>query len=111
MTIKTIDVLDTEEVAELIARGDVTLVEALPPAYWQKERLPGAINIPHDQVDELAPGLLPDLDATIVVYCANEPCPNSGLAARRLGRLGYTRVFDYAGGKQAWLESGRPFVS
>ena len=33
---------------------------------------------------ELAPELLPDKDAAIVVYCANEPCPNSGIAAHVL---------------------------
>jgi rhodanese-related sulfurtransferase len=106
----TITVLSTDEVAELIATGGVTLVEALGPAYWEKEHLPGAVNIPHDQVDELAPSVLPDKDASIVVYCADEPCPNSGIAARRLAALGYTRVQDYAGGKRAWVESGRDLV-
>ena len=49
---------------ELRARleGDdpVTLVEALPPMYYEAEHLPGAINVPHDEVDALAPALLPD---------------------------------------------------
>ena len=108
--INTVTMLSTDEVAERIAEGDVTLVEALPAANWEKEHLPGAVNIPHDHVDELAASLLPDKDARVIVYCANEPCPNSGIAARRLAMLGYTRVFEYAGGKQAWVESGRALV-
>ncbi|MBA3365995.1 MAG: rhodanese-like domain-containing protein, partial [Actinobacteria bacterium] len=56
----------------------VTLVEALPPMYYEDAHLPGAINIPHDQVDELVSQLLGDQEAQIVVYCANGPCPNSG---------------------------------
>jgi len=33
-------------------------------------RNPGAINLPPDQVTQLAPTLLPDKTADIVVYCA-----------------------------------------
>jgi len=33
--------------------------------------LPGAINLPPDQVAELAPQILPAKDADIVVYCAS----------------------------------------
>ena len=55
---------------------------------------------------ELAPALLPDKDAAIVVYCANEPCPNSGIATHVLRKLGYTDVRDYAEGKADWVEAG-----
>lgn len=98
--------------AELRARleggSPVTLVEALPPMYYETEHLPGAINIPHDEVDELAPRLLPDPDAAIVVYCASGPCRNSGIASRRLAALGYTDVSDYAEGKAEWIAAGLP---
>ena len=43
------------------------LVEALGSDYWADAHLPGALNIPADQVDRLAPRLLPDLDAEIVI--------------------------------------------
>src|SRR4051794_28780735 len=45
------------------------LVEALGPAYFADAHLPGAINIPPDQVDRLASRLLPDLAGEVVVYC------------------------------------------
>ena len=85
----------------------VTVVEALPPEYYEDAHLPGAINIPHTEVRALAPQLLPDKDAAIVVYCANEPCPNSGIAVHVLGKLGYTNVRDYAE-RQAGLARRRP---
>ncbi len=87
---------------------DLVIVEALPEQYYRHTHLPGAINIPHDSVDELAPSLLPSEDAEIVVYCANGPCPNSGIAASRLVELGYTRVADYHEGKAEWVEAGLP---
>jgi rhodanese-related sulfurtransferase len=94
--------------ARLNAGDAITLVEALPEPYYRKAHLPGAILLPHDRVDALAPGLLPDKDATIVVYCANLPCENSSIAAARLAELGYTNVFDYAEGKQDWIDAGYP---
>ena len=49
-------VITLDELRARLESGDpVTLVEALPPMYYERERLPGAINIPHDEVDALAP--------------------------------------------------------
>lgn len=96
------------ELETLIGTGDVTVVEALPAEYYEQGHLPGAINIPHTEVRELAPALLPDKDAAIVVYCANLPCPNSRVAAEILSKLGYTDVREYAEGKEDWTEAGLP---
>ena len=46
------------------------LVETLPRTAYQHAHLPGAINLPPDQVTQLASTLLPDKTADIVVYCA-----------------------------------------
>ena len=91
-----------------IEAGELTVVEALGPQYFEAAHLPGAINIPHTQVAELAPELLPDKDAAIVTYCSNTACQNSEIAARRLESLGYTNVRKYAEGKQDWQEAGLP---
>lgn len=87
------------------------LVEALPEKYYAAKHLPGSLHLPHDQVDALAAGLLPQKSAEIVVYCANRQCQNSHFAAHRLSVLGYTNVSVYAGGKQDWEEAGLPFES
>ena len=97
--------------AKLDAGEDVTLVEALGPMYYEDAHLPGAINIPHEEVDALAPVLLLDKSAQIVVYCASGPCRNSGIAAKRLVELGYENVRDYHEGKAEWIEAGLPTES
>jgi rhodanese-related sulfurtransferase len=51
-------------------RETFMLVETLPAAAYHHAHLPGAINLPPDQVTQLAPTLLPDKTADIVVYCA-----------------------------------------
>ncbi len=95
------------ELKAKLDRGEqVILVETLGPRYYEDAHLPGAINIPHTEVDELAPKMLPDKSAEIVVYCSNKACQNSPQAARRLGAFGYENVYDYDEGKQDWLEAG-----
>lgn len=85
-----------------------TLVEALPARYYDQGHLPNAVNIPHDQVEELAPGALPDKDGFIVVYCASTECRNSEIATKALEQLGYRQVFEYVEGKKDWLAAGLP---
>lgn len=93
---------------KLEAGDDFVLVEALPEKYFAKGHLPGAINLPHDQVATRAPALLPDKAKVIVVYCANTECANSEIAARALSELGYTSVFEYVQGKADWEAAGYP---
>lgn len=93
--------------AKLSGSAPPQLVEALGSAYFADAHLPGAINIPPDQVDRLAPRLLPDLDAEIVVYCSGT-CRNSEATARRLEELGYGHVAVYRDGKEDWVEHALP---
>jgi rhodanese-related sulfurtransferase len=98
-----------DEIKQLLdERAPVTIVEALPEKYYKHSHLPGALNMPHDQTRELAPSLLPDKDALIVVYCANQACQNSTIASQELIALGYRNVREYAGGKQDWVDAGLP---
>jgi rhodanese-related sulfurtransferase len=61
-----------EELKQKIERGDeFHLVETLARTAYDHAHLPGAVNLPPDQVKELAPQLLPDKSADIVVYCSS----------------------------------------
>ena len=101
-----------EELAAKLDRSEeVVMVETLGPKYYEEAHLLGAINIPHTEVDALAPEMLPDKSAQVVVYCSNRACQNSPQAARRLDALGYESVYDYEAGKQDWIEAGLPTES
>ncbi len=64
--------ISRDELSEKLDRGDsFLLLETLPATAYQHVHLPGAINMPPDQVKPLAAKLLPDKHADIVVYCAN----------------------------------------
>jgi len=107
-----IETIARDELKALLdGRSPVFLAEALPSRYFAEAHLPGAVNLPHDQVARLAPVLLPDTAAEVVVYCASETCRNSDIAAQHLMRLGYERVRVYRGGKQDWIDAGLPVES
>ena len=57
--------------AKIDRRDNFLLVETLPQTAYEHAHLPAAINLPPDRVSELAPSLLPDKSADIVVYCAS----------------------------------------
>jgi len=107
----SVEKLSREELKAKLDGEDVIIVEALGPKYYEEAHLPGAINIPHTEVDELAPRLLPDKSTQIIVYCSNKACQASPQAARRLAALGYENVYDYEEGKQDWIEAGLPTES
>jgi rhodanese-related sulfurtransferase len=66
--------ISRDELKAKMDRGDdFVLVDTMPKMYFRHSHLPGAINMPADQARELAPGLLPDKDAEIVVYCIDPP--------------------------------------
>ena len=99
-----------DQVREAVADG-VTIVEALPAAYFEDGHLPGAANLPHDADEATIATVLPDPGRTVVVYCSNRSCANSGILGRRLDQLGYADVRVYEAGKQDWIEAGLPLES
>ena len=103
--------ISRQELQCRIDQGGITVLEALPVSYWEKEHLPGAIAFPLDDIEGQAERVLPDKAAAIAVYCSNAVCNNSHLVAARLTELGYTSVFRYTEGKQDWIEAGLPVES
>jgi rhodanese-related sulfurtransferase len=64
--------ISRDELKDKLDRRDrFQLVETLAKTAYEHAHLPGAINLPPDQIAELVPKLLPAKDAEIVVYCAS----------------------------------------
>ena len=47
----------------------LTILDVLPAISYAQSHIPGAINLPLEQVHDHARELLPDLNADIAVYC------------------------------------------
>lgn len=87
-----------------------TLIEVLAEEEYEQGHLPGAINIPLEEIgrevkDELETG------REIIVYCADEDCGASPAAAEKLDNLGFENVYDYEGGKKDWIEAGNEVMT
>jgi rhodanese-related sulfurtransferase len=64
--------ISTEQLKAKLDRKDaIKLVETLAPERYREAHIPGAMNIPPEQIKELAPSLLPNKDAEIITYCTS----------------------------------------
>ena len=62
--------IDRDELGAKMDRGDpFILLEVLAPPYYRHSHLPGALNLPPGKAAEMAPTLLPDKKAEVVLYC------------------------------------------
>ncbi len=106
-----VDTISTPELESKIENGeDFTLIDVLGADHFEEEHLPGAVNIPLDQIAEEALDRF-DKDDDLVVYCASESCQASPKAAEKLESLGFENVKDYEPGIKGWKETGNPVES
>jgi phage shock protein E len=99
------------DAAELLAReaaGDPALavLDVRTPAEFAEGHVPGAINVPHDQVEARLDELAALRDKDVVVYCKSGR--RAALALEVLDKHGYTKLRHLDGDMQGWSAAGRP---
>lgn len=88
-------------------KGDTFyLVDVREDNEWDKGHLPGAIHLGKGVIERDIEGVIPDLNAEIILYCGGGF--RSALAAENLARMGYTHVASMDGGFRGWNEAGFP---
>lgn len=87
-----------------------TLVDVLPPEYFQSRHIPGAVNVCVYEVVflERMESLCPDRSAPLVVYSASHRCMGAQDAAEKLLDAGYEDVTVCLDGLEGWAEAGCP---
>ncbi|PSQ66682.1 MAG: rhodanese-like domain-containing protein [Bacteroidetes bacterium QH_2_64_74] len=106
-TLTTISTDDLKDALE--GEHPPVLINTLPREAHEAKHIPGSINVPTDDIEEVE-RLVPNKDAPIVVYCANADCDASPTAARTLEELGYTNVIDFEDGYAGWRQAGYPLT-
>ena len=96
-----------QQARELIeSTSDLTVVDVREPHEYcgAKGHIPGAVNIPFDQVAQR----IAELDAPhgVALYCMVGPRARKGESALR--EVGYEKVFHLEGGLAAWQAAGLP---
>jgi len=86
----------------------VTILDVRDRDEFETGHIPGAINISRGTLEFKAAILLPDRNASVVVYCGVDL--RSPLATKTLNDLGYKNAINLAGGLQAWKTAGYPVV-
>lgn len=84
----------------------VVVLDVRTQAEYDAGHLPGAVNVPHDQVESRAAELAAYKDKEIVVYCRTGR--RSEVARGTLAKLGFRNVVQLEGDWVAWSEAGRP---
>ncbi len=96
------------ELNERLNSQDVLLVDVGAPTYFAEGHVPGAINIPLDELQGIAFNQKTDFlrKDYIIVYGEKEEESLSDEAAEILEKLGYDRVGNFFGGRTAWFNAG-----
>jgi rhodanese-related sulfurtransferase len=65
------DEISRDELYRRPGNASLVVIDVLPKESYNKEHIPGAINLPLAELAVRAPNVLPDRAAEIAVYCAS----------------------------------------
>ncbi|MCC5860212.1 MAG: metalloregulator ArsR/SmtB family transcription factor [Ectothiorhodospiraceae bacterium] len=102
---EALEPMSREALAQALAQREVTLLDVRTREEYGAGHLPGAINIPMDQLEQMLDRL--PRDQEIVAYCRGPYCVLSHEAVRLLQRQGF-RVRRYEEGYPEWKAAGLP---
>jgi len=88
--------ISAEDAKKIIDSGDDHIIlDAREQDEYNSGHIPGAILIPHTEIENRAEEMLPDKNRQILVYCRSGR--RSKIAAESLIKLGYTNVKEFGG--------------
>ncbi len=102
------NILDINQLKSKMYKGDdFVLVEVLNYNSYKEKHIKGA---EFYSFKEIATSLSKKYDKKreIILYCEDQTCNASKIAAQKLDFIGFERVFVYKGGKSEWSEAGYP---
>lgn len=96
------------DVASMMDKPDVVLVDVRDAGTYAQGHIPGAINIFLPQIAASDPRLANAHE--IIVYAGGYRDPLSTAAAKDMMNLGYVNVKEFKGGVEVWKSSGHKLV-
>ncbi len=96
--------ITSQQLAKMLANGQVAVVDVRSLPEWEAARLPGVPNVPlgylTDRLDEIPK------DRNVVLHC--QTGWRSAIGASLLQARGYDRVANLKGGIRSWVIEGNP---
>ena len=97
--------MDPSDLFDALNNGEKIIpLDARKSFAFEVERIPGAINIPHREMNEVTTAAL-DRDVVYVTYCDGIGCNASTKGARNMTKLGF-KVRELIGGIVWWKFDG-----
>jgi rhodanese-related sulfurtransferase len=100
-----VEVIDRDELARRLERGEVLVVDVRPPAEYAAGHIAGARSVPVGQLRRTVRSLPKDVD--VVAYCRGPYCVYADDAVRALTRKGF-RARRLVDGFPEWRRAGLP---
>jgi len=105
--------IEIEEFFTLQQSGGALIYDVRKPYFFGIDRIPGAINLPHDDYEghvqkndvEIQKAL--KAGKKVVLYCFNTTCPEARDVARKLARRDYV-IHVFYQGIDTWRAAGLP---
>jgi len=97
--------IDPSDLFEALENGHKIIpLDARQSFAFEKEHIPGAVNIPHREMDTENTNHL-DREITYVCYCKGVGCNASTKGALNMAKLGF-KVKELIGGIECWKNDG-----
>jgi rhodanese-related sulfurtransferase len=90
--------------------GVAVIIDARAPDAFTAGHIPGAVNIPYDQLPSYLETLEIEAprDGLVICYCWSPSCDFSDQLGTELKLLGYEDIQIFTGGWEHWTEAGHP---
>ena len=101
-------VIPVGEVARIMNKPGVALLDVNVPEVWAKNHIPGAVHVDSPDIGKFLPA---DKKSTLIFYCASPMCSASAAAANESVMLGFRHVYVMPEGIVGWVKLGYPVVA
>jgi rhodanese-related sulfurtransferase len=105
-SIKEVSIDDIKKMID--NKGKIIILDVRDKEEFETGYIPGAINLSRGMLEFKISTLIPDKDATIIVYCGIDL--RGPLATKTLNEFGYKNAVNINGGLKAWKAAGYPIA-
>jgi phage shock protein E len=103
----SVESIKASDLATLIAANDAPFIlDVRTQKEFAAGHVPGAVNIPHTELEARLAELNDHQDDTIIVYCRSGK--RAGMAEEKLQQNGFTEISDLDGHMLGWEKDGHP---
>jgi len=105
--VQTVPEISADELVSRRAGVDPPVVlDVRTPEEFEGGHVPGALNVPHDQIERRLAELEPYRDREVVLYCRSGR--RAGVASETLAAAGFAHLLHLSGDMSGWRAEGRP---